>query len=128
MSPYPEVQFLGGYDGLQLLAAGDEYDVGVMTHVWFDNLPLVMLEHASAGKFVVSARLGGPADWIEPPRNGLLYAAGHPDELTRCITDLATGAVAIPSAREIHEAKPLASFPGHVAAVERAYDDALEAR
>jgi len=121
MSPYPEVQFGGGYDALQLLAAGGDYEVGVMTHVWFDNLPLVLLEHLHGGKFVVTSRLGGPADWIRPPTNGLLYAAGHPDELAACVTRLVTGEVPIPSPREIHEASPLPSFPEHLQGIEAIY-------
>lgn len=128
MSPYPELQFGGGYDSLQLLATGGDYEVGVMTHVWFDNLPLVMLEHLHGGKFVVSSRLGGPADWIQPPKNGLLYAAGHPDELASCITRLVTGEVVIPSPREIHEASPLSSFPEHLRAVEAIYAESRAGR
>jgi glycosyltransferase involved in cell wall biosynthesis len=126
MSPYPEVQFLGGYDALQLLAAGGDYEVGIMTHVWFDNLPLVMLEHLHAGKFVVSSRLGGPADWIVEPKNGMLFAAGHPDELAACITRIVRGDVPLPSPREIHAASPLPSFPEHVSAVESVYEEMRE--
>lgn len=125
MSPYPEVQFLGGYDALQLLAAGGDYEVGIMTHVWFDNLPLVMLEHLHAGKFVVTSRLGGPADWIVEPKNGMLYAAGHPEQLAACIAKLVNGDVPIPSPREIHAASPLPSFPEHLDVIESIYGELL---
>src|SRR5262249_31662727 len=43
LSMYPEVSFLGGYDLLQLVGAGGEYDVGILPHVWFENSPLVLL-------------------------------------------------------------------------------------
>src|SRR5690606_32157931 len=56
MAKYPEVSFLGGYDVAQLIAAGGEYDVGLLPHVWFENAPLVLLEHLHAGKFVISSR------------------------------------------------------------------------
>ncbi|MCA9298981.1 MAG: glycosyltransferase, partial [Phycisphaerales bacterium] len=36
LSRYPEVQFAGGYDELQLIAGGGEYDVGILPHVWFE--------------------------------------------------------------------------------------------
>src|SRR4029453_2934571 len=48
LSAYPEVQFAGGYDALQLLAAASEYDVGILTHVWFENSPLGLLAHSHA--------------------------------------------------------------------------------
>jgi glycosyltransferase involved in cell wall biosynthesis len=121
LSAYPEVQFAGGYDALQLLAAASEYDVGILTHVWFENSPLVLLEHLHAGKFTLSPRLGGPPEWITPSVNGLLYAGGHPEALAECIVQLVDGSVAIPSASEIHEATPLRSFPDHVAEVEAVY-------
>jgi glycosyltransferase involved in cell wall biosynthesis len=124
LSAYPEVQFAGGYDAQQLLAAAGEYDVGVMTHVWFENSPLVLLEHLHAGKFTLSPRLGGPPEWITPPANGLLYAGGHPEALAQCIAQLVDGSVAIPSPSEIHEVSPLRSFADHVAEVEAVYREA----
>jgi glycosyltransferase involved in cell wall biosynthesis len=128
VSRYPEVQFVGGYDPLQLLASWAEYDVALLCHIWFDNAPLVMLEHLHGGKFVVSPRLGGPPEWIRPPDNGLLYPAGDPGALADCITRLVRGDVAIPSPRELHEATPLRSYPEHVAEIEGIYREALDPR
>ncbi len=64
---YPEVSFFGPYDTVHLVAAGGEYDVGLLPHVWFENSPLVLLEHLHAGKFVIASRLGGPPEWIIEP-------------------------------------------------------------
>jgi glycosyltransferase involved in cell wall biosynthesis len=128
VSRYPEVQFAGGYDPLQLLAAWGEYDVAVLCHIWFDNAPLVMLEHLHGGKFVVSSRLGGPPEWIRPPDNGLLYPAGDPGALAECISRLVRGDVAIPSPRELHGATPLRSYPEHVGEVEAIYHEVLGPR
>jgi glycosyltransferase involved in cell wall biosynthesis len=126
LSLFPEVSFSGGYDLLQLIGSGGEYDVGLLPHVWFENSPLVLLEHLHAGKFVVCSRLGGPVEWVDPPRNGLMFAGGHPDELAACMTRLVTGEVAIPSPREIHAATPLLqSYPDHVREVESVYREAL---
>lgn len=125
LSLYPEVQFAGGYDLFQLIGAWGEYDVGILCHIWFENSPLVMLEHLHGGRFVLSPRLGGPVDWIDPPRNGLLYPAGHPEKLADCITQLVTGEVAIPSPREVHEASVLQSYPDHVREVAGIYRELL---
>jgi glycosyltransferase involved in cell wall biosynthesis len=126
MSLFPEVTFSGGYDIIQLISAAGDYDVGILPHIWFENSPLVMLEHLHAGKFIVASRLGGPPDWIDPPRNGLLFAGGRADELAWCITRLVTGEVRIPSPKEIHAASVLQSYPGHVADVQRLYQQVID--
>lgn len=127
MSMYPEVSFAGGYDLLQLISSAGEFDVGILPHIWFENSPLVMLEFLHAGKFIVASNLGGPPDWITPPKNGLLFGAGRPDELASHLTSLVTGLVRIPSPREIHEcsAAGLQSYPGHVVEVDSIYQDLM---
>ncbi len=126
MSRYSQVSFKGGYDLMQLISSWNEYDVGILTHVWFENSPLVMLEHLHGGKLCISPRLGGPPDWIRPPSNGLLFAAGEPESLAQSITQCVSGEVAIPSPREVHEATPeLQSYPGHVAEIEGIYRSVL---
>lgn len=126
MAAYPEMNFLGGYDILQLINAGGEYDVGLLPHVWFDNSPLVMWEHLHAGKMVIASRLGGAADTIRSlddsdVGNGLFFAGGRPEDLARQITRVVTGEVAVPSAREVHAASELQTYPGHVREVDGIY-------
>ncbi len=127
LSVFPEVQFCGGYDMLQLLASVGEYDVGILPHVWFENSPLVLLEHLHAGKFVIASRLGGPPEWIDEGRNGMLFPAGQPEALAVCITRLVSGEVAIPSPSEIHSASELRSYPDHVREVSDIYAEVLAA-
>lgn len=131
LAAYPEVQFAGGYDVLQLIAATGEYDVGILPHIWFENSPLVLLEHLHAGKFVLAARLGGPAEWIVEPTgatvgNGLFFPAGDAGALAERITRIVTGRVALPSPREVHAATPfLRSYPEHIAEVESIYREVM---
>lgn len=136
LAMYPEVSFLGGYDLLQLLAAADEYDVGLLPHIWFENSPLVMLEHLHAGKFTIASRLGGPVEWIvEPgimpredqPRryNGLLFPAGNPSALAACIRRVARGEIPLPSPAEVHAVSMLRSYPDHVREVDAIYHELL---
>jgi len=123
MSIYPEVAFAGGYDILQLISAGGDFDVGILPHIWFENSPLVMLEYLHAGKFIIASNLGGPPDWITPMKNGLLFAAGRSDELASHITSVVTGEVRVPSPREVHEASTLQSYPAHVTEVDGIYQE-----
>jgi len=139
---FPEVQFAGGYDLHQLIGAWSEYDVGILPHIWFENSPLVMLEHLHAGKMVVTSRLGGPAEWIVEQAkgaggaesdgasrhaggqcgNGLFFPGGDPEGLATCITRLVKGEVTVPSPREVHDVTPhLQSYPGHVSEVATMY-------
>jgi hypothetical protein len=133
MAKYPEVNFLGGYDLIQLIAASGEYDVGILPHIWFDNSPLVMWEHLHAGKPILAARLGGAADTIKPidndngePGNGLFFPGGCPDDLAHRITQLAIGEIAIPSAKSVHDASTLTSYPEHVTTIDAIYNELLE--
>ncbi|GAB5495223.1 MAG: hypothetical protein Phyf2KO_03030 [Phycisphaerales bacterium] len=132
MAKYPEVNFLGGYDLIQLIASSGEYDVGVLPHIWFDNSPLVMWEHLHAGKPVIAARLGGAADTIKPidnadcmPGNGLFFPGGCPDKLAERITQMVTGEIPIPSAKSVHEASTFTSYPAHVTEVDAIYQDLM---
>lgn len=136
LSRYPEVSFAGGYDLVQLVAGAGEYDVAVLPHIWFENSPLVMLEHLHAGKFIISSRLGGPVDWICEPGsehaeangglgNGLFFPGGDDGALARCLERVARGEVVLPSPREVHAASLLWSYPQHVAEVEEIYREVL---
>lgn len=132
MAKFPEVNFLGGYDLIQLIAAAGEYDMGVLPHIWFDNSPLVMWEHLHAGKPVIAARLGGAADTIKPldsehgePGNGVFFPGGCPDSLAQRITQFVMGEIPVPSAQSVHEASALTSYPEHVTEVDSVYQDLL---
>ncbi len=122
LSRYPEVSFVGGYDQVMLVASGGDYDVGVLSHVWFENSPLVLLEHLHAGKFVISSRLGGPPEWVVEPGdspehplgNGLMAPGGSPEDLAEAIRKIAVGEVHLPSASEVHAVSTLVSYPEHV--------------
>jgi glycosyltransferase involved in cell wall biosynthesis len=131
LSKYPEVSVWCGYDLYQLISSVGEYDVGILSHIWLENSPLVLLENLHAGKMVVCSRLGGPVDWVRDPKehpsdyNGLLFTGGSEEELAECITRLVKGEVAIPSPREIHQRTVLRSYPDHVREVESIYHEVI---
>ncbi len=136
LSRFPEVSFVGGYDLVQLVAGAGEYDVAVLPHIWFENSPLVMLEHLHAGKFIISSRLGGPVDWICEPGsseaeangglgNGLFFPGGDDTALAACVERVVRGDVVLPSPREVQAASTLWSYPQHVAEVEGIYREVL---
>jgi glycosyltransferase involved in cell wall biosynthesis len=125
----------GEYDNFLLISARGEYDVGVLSYIWLENSPLVLLENLHAGKFTVCSRLGGPVDFIKQPGedatnplgNGLFFAGGDEAGLARAITRVVTGEVELPSSREVHAASAhaLQSYPGHVREVDGLYRQLL---
>ncbi len=131
LAQFPEVSVWCGYDLYQLISAAGEYDVGILSHIWLENSPLVLLENFHAGKLVVCSRLGGPVDWVRDPRehpkgyNGLFFAGGSEEGLAASITRLVRGQVALPSPRQIHERTTLRSYPDHVAEVEGIYHEVI---
>lgn len=136
LSRFPQVSMLGGYDPYQLVSAIGEYHVGLLPHIWFENSPIVLLEHLHAGKFTISSRLGGPVDWIVEPGaagsegngglgNGLLFAGGDADALAESIARIVRGEVRLPSAAEVHAVSTLQSYPGHVGEVASLYERVL---
>ena len=134
LAQFPEVSVWCGYDLYQLISSVGEYDVGILSHIWLENSPLVLLENFHAGKMVICSRLGGPVDWVRDPReyptsyNGLFFTGGAEEQLAECITRLVRGEVAIPSPREIHERTTLRSYPGHVAEVEGIYQEVVRGK
>ncbi|MDX2146728.1 MAG: glycosyltransferase [Planctomycetota bacterium] len=130
---FPQVTFAGGFDTVNLPGMMGQFDVGVLSHTWLENCPLVMLEFLSAGKFTIAARLGGPAEFIHPPSsaepgNGLLFSGGCPDELAACIERIADGRVRLPTPEQVHAASDLQTYVGHVREVMACYEELLAAR
>ena len=66
-----QVQVWPGYELAQLAAGFGEYDVGVLSHIWLENSPLVLLEHLHGGKFVLAPRLGGVVDFVHEPKHSM---------------------------------------------------------
>lgn len=131
LSRFPEVSFAGGFEPWAIASIAGEYDVGILPHVWFENSPLVLLEHLHAGKMVISSRLGGPIEWAaeageDRAGNMLMFQGGDPDALAAAIGRVVSGEVPVPSAAEVHGLTPhLCDYPSHVANVERVYRSVL---
>jgi glycosyltransferase involved in cell wall biosynthesis len=78
----PELEIHGSYHIDELHKLTDEYDVGVLSHLWFENSPLALLEHRAAGKPVLTSRLGGVSDFIEEGKNGWFFRGGDSKHLS----------------------------------------------
>ncbi len=64
-----------GTDRVAVAAAQDSIDVMVVPSLWYDNLPLVVVESLAHGTPVIASSHSSAADPIEDGRNGLLFDA-----------------------------------------------------
>jgi glycosyltransferase involved in cell wall biosynthesis/GT2 family glycosyltransferase len=74
-------------DSLELLAASDS----LICSSRDETMPITILEAMSLGKVIISADVGGIAEWLRDEMNGLLVPREDPEALAhsieRCITD-----------------------------------------
>lgn len=112
------VEFGGGYDLSQLVAALDDTDAVVFPNLALENSPFVVLEALHRGRLVIASRLGACEEMIAEGRNGLLVAPGNPEALASAIARVVEGAVPIPTPREVHSASRLRSNAEYLADVE----------
>jgi nucleoside-diphosphate-sugar epimerase/glycosyltransferase involved in cell wall biosynthesis/MoaA/NifB/PqqE/SkfB family radical SAM enzyme len=61
----------------------DRVDAIVVPSVWVENSPLVIHEAQGAGVPVITADVGGMAEYVQHEVNGLLFAHRDPDDLAR---------------------------------------------
>ncbi|MGW9631477.1 glycosyltransferase [Agromyces sp. NPDC055520] len=81
-----QVEFLGHVDDVDALIAG--WDVAVQASTRPEPLGQNVLQYLAAGRAVVAADEGGPAEWITDDVNGLLVAPRDVDALAAALRRL----------------------------------------
>ncbi|GAA2032906.1 glycosyltransferase family 4 protein [Agromyces tropicus] len=82
----PQVDVLGHVDDVDRLL--DEWEVAVQASVRPEPLGQNVLQYLAAGRAVVAADEGGPAEWIDDGVNGLLVPPRDVDALAAALTRL----------------------------------------
>jgi glycosyltransferase involved in cell wall biosynthesis len=80
-------------------------DVLVMTSVWYENSPTVILEAYSCNTPVIAAKLGGMAELVQDGQNGFLFEPGNAADL------------AVKIKRLLDQKELLQEFQGNIAPV-----------
>ena len=62
----------------------------IFTSIWYEGMPMTILESFSAGTPVIGPNIGGPNEIINNGENGLIYQVSNIDDLNRKITLLNT--------------------------------------
>lgn len=91
---------------------------------YHEGLPMALLEAMAAGKVIVSTRVGGIPDLIEPGVNGFLLSPGDVEGLADCLHQVSTvpGLVEVMSANNVQKIKKhydLAQLNGQLVALYR---------
>lgn len=82
------VDLLGHIQGKKLGEIIDSAKAIIIPSIWYENMPLSMLEAMAAGKVVIASRIGGMPEIIRDGENGFLFEAGNAQELAGKIRNL----------------------------------------
>ena len=77
------VEFLGFKEGGELRDVIIKARAVVVPSIWYENMPLSMLEALSLGKVVIASKIGGLPEIIKEGKNGWLFNAGDAQDLAR---------------------------------------------
>jgi len=74
-------EFLGFKNGEELKSIILKAKAVIIPSIWFENMPLSLLEALSLGKIVLASNIGGIPEMIHDGANGLLFKAGDEIDL-----------------------------------------------
>jgi glycosyltransferase involved in cell wall biosynthesis/MoaA/NifB/PqqE/SkfB family radical SAM enzyme len=124
------VEWLPEYRNQQIVSdVFNRVDAIVVPSIWVENSPLVIHEALQARVPVITADAGGMAEYVLDEVNGLLFSHRDPTSMARCMQRLAGDpALARRLGQRGYAQSPsgdVPDLPGHVAAVETLYQEAL---
>lgn len=82
------VQFLGGIYGEELERIIERVRGVILSSVWYENQPFVMMDTFLSGTLLIASRIGGIPDILHDGINGLLFEPGNADDLARVIRSI----------------------------------------
>lgn len=119
------VEFTGFKSSLDLENIIKNAKAIIIPSVWYENMPLNLLESLAQGKIVIASNIGGIPEIIENGENGLLFKAGNEDDLVEKIKLLKT--IDYPRmARAAKETVKHLDIDTHIAALLKIYETVLK--
>lgn len=83
-----DVEFLGWKSGEELRDLIMQARATVLPSIWYENMPLSMLEALNLGSPVIASDIGGMPEIVKDSVNGYLFKPGDVDSLIEAITRL----------------------------------------
>ena len=84
-SRYPNISYLGFQDKNFIVQKLKKAKALIFTSIWYEGMPMTILESFSAGTPVIGPNIGGPNEIINHGENGLIYQVSNLDDLNRKI-------------------------------------------
>lgn len=78
---YPNIEFLGSMEKARILDLMCHCNALVFPSIWYEGMPLTIIEAFACGTPVIASRLGAMESMIEPGYNGLHFEAGNENDL-----------------------------------------------
>jgi glycosyltransferase involved in cell wall biosynthesis len=82
----PSVEFLGRIDQPRVRELMRGAAALIFPSVWYEGLPMTIVEAYATGLPVIASRVGNLASLIEDERTGLLFRPGDPDDMAATVT------------------------------------------
>jgi len=83
-----KVEFLGAKHNDDLLNIVNDAQAIIIPSIWYENMPMNLLEAMSMGKIVIASNIGGIPEIISDGKNGFLFESGNSEELAEKIKNL----------------------------------------
>lgn len=84
----PHVIYLGPQNKATVVSHMKACAALIFPSLWYEGLPLTLIEAFSAGTPVIASNLGAMKELIQHGVNGLLYEPGNERDLVRCVEDV----------------------------------------
>lgn len=85
-----KAEFLGFKNGEELKLIILKAKAVIIPSIWYENMPLSLLEALNLGKIVIASNIGGIPEIISDKQNGLLFKPGDKNDLALKINSLET--------------------------------------
>jgi glycosyltransferase involved in cell wall biosynthesis len=82
------IEFVGEKSGEELNELVRKARAIVVPSVWYENMPMNILEAVAMGKVIIASRVGGIPEIIEDKENGFLFRMDDADDLATKIDEL----------------------------------------
>jgi glycosyltransferase involved in cell wall biosynthesis len=86
----PNIRYLGFLDKISIMNHMKKCKALILPSLWYEGLPLALLEAFSAGTVVIASKLGSMAEIIQNRVNGLLFETGDERDLAHKISEIET--------------------------------------
>jgi glycosyltransferase involved in cell wall biosynthesis len=122
------VHWRGRFDNTKVNEVLADLDVAVVPSVWYENLPLAILESLAAGVPVIASRAGGMIEMVRDGESGLQFTLADPADLARQLQRLADEPALLPRLRSGARANRPSSVDEEMAIMYDLYEQAVHSK